>query len=99
MPEVPIGEALPRLTEMGYEAVEICVAERWPTAPHKLSAADRGRLRDLIAGSGLELTGMLLFVNLLAPAGDDLDGQLAAFRDACALARDLAPAAPPPLAS
>ena len=99
MPEVAISDALPRLAEIGYEAVEICAAERWPTAPHKLSPADRNRLRDLIAASGIAFSGMLLFVNLLASAGEELERQLTMFRDACALARDLAPAAPPPLAS
>lgn len=99
MPEVPIWDAIPRIAEIGYEAVEICAAERWPTAPHKLTPDERSRLRDFIAASGLELTGMLLFVNLMAPAGDELGRQLAVFRDACALARDLSPSAPPSLAS
>jgi sugar phosphate isomerase/epimerase len=99
MPEVPIWEAVPRIATVGFEAIEICAAERWPTAPRKLDAGERSRLRDLIAESGLELAGILLFVNLLAPPGEETTRQIAIFREACALAQDLSPGAPPPLAS
>src|SRR5204862_433939 len=68
MPEVPVWDALPRLAEMGYDAVEICVAERWPTAPRKLAAPERQRLRGLLEGLRLEMPAVMLFVNLLAPA-------------------------------
>jgi sugar phosphate isomerase/epimerase len=99
MPEVPIWDALPRLKEMGYEAVEICVAERWPTAPHKLGAADRERLRLLLEELGLELSGFLVFINPVAAAGEELERQAQAFRAACRLARSLSTGPPPPIAS
>jgi sugar phosphate isomerase/epimerase len=99
MPEVPIWEALPRLAEMGYEAVEICVVERWPTAPHRLSGAGRKRLRGYLEELGLELPALIVFLNLLASPGEELDRQGRLFREVCALARDLAPAAPPVIAS
>lgn len=89
MPEVPIWDALPRLAGMGYEAVEICAADRWPTAPHRISAADRQRLRALIQALGLDMPALMLFVNLLAPEGPELEQQTTLFRAACALARDL----------
>jgi sugar phosphate isomerase/epimerase len=91
MPEVAVWEALPRLARMGYEAVEICVANRWPTAPEKLSSSDRERLRALLQELGLDLPALMVFVNLLAAPGMDLDEQERLFRDACALTRDLSP--------
>src|SRR5439155_1112936 len=58
-------------------------------------------IRDALAeASQTGLAAMdALHVAAAAPAGEELERQLALFRDACALARDLAPAAPPPLAS
>lgn len=97
MPEIPIWDALPRLAELGYEGVELCVAERWPTAPHKLSAADRQRLRSTYSDLNLELPALMLFVNLLAPEGEELDAQVRLYQDACALARDLSPGTHPVL--
>ncbi len=95
MPEVPVWEALPRLRELGFEAVEICTAERWPTAPRKLDPSERARLRRLLADLCLELPALLLFVRLLAPAGEELAAQEALFRDACELAHDLSPDSAP----
>jgi sugar phosphate isomerase/epimerase len=99
MPEVPIWNALPRLAEIGYEAVEICAADRWPTAPRKLAAQDRERLGQLLEELRLELPALLIFVNLLALAGEEIAAQELLFREACALARDLSPAAPPAIVS
>jgi hypothetical protein len=44
MPTVDIFEALPRLRDIGYEAIEINVGDNWPTAPDKLSTSDRNRI-------------------------------------------------------
>jgi sugar phosphate isomerase/epimerase len=99
MPEVSLWEALPRLAELGYETFELCVEDRWPTAPGKLTGEDRERLRGLLADLRLELPALMLFVNLLAPAGEELERQEGRFRAACALARDLAPGATPVIAS
>jgi sugar phosphate isomerase/epimerase len=99
MPDLPIRDALTGLAGLGYEAVEICIADRWPTAPGKLSDAERARLQAMLQVLTLDLPALMLFLNLLAPAGEKLDEQERRFRDACALARDLAPAAPPVIAS
>jgi sugar phosphate isomerase/epimerase len=90
MPETPIEEAIPRLAALGCESLELCVADRWPTAPHKLSPAQRQSIRSLVAEHGLTLSALMLFVNLLAPP-EELPDQERLFRDACAMARDLAP--------
>src|SRR5947209_8517652 len=99
MPEVPIWDAIPRLAGIGYEAVEICAADRWPTAPPRLDAADRERLRQMLHEHDLEMPGLLLFVNPLAPAGEELKQHEQRFREACILARQLAPGTAPTLAS
>jgi inosose dehydratase len=90
MPHTPIWEALPRLAKMGYEAVEICAAERWSTAPNKLSTADRTQIRTLIRELGLELPAIMQTVNLLAAEGEEATRQEAIFLATCELARDLA---------
>ncbi len=90
MPQAPIEEAIPRLAAMGYQSVEICVAQRWPTAPHKLSPSQREAIRAQIVGAGVSLSALFLFVNLLAPAAE-MPEQVKLFREACALARDLSP--------
>jgi sugar phosphate isomerase/epimerase len=91
LPEVPVWEALPRLAALGYESVELCVADRWPTAPRKLSTSDRERLRSLLVETGLEPSAFMLFLALMAPDGDALEEQERLFREACELARQLAP--------
>jgi sugar phosphate isomerase/epimerase len=96
MPETPIEEAIPRIAKLGYESLELCVADRWPTAPHKLSRSQRKAQASLLANSELTLSAVFLFVNLLAPA-EDLWAQEELFREACALARDLAPRANLPI--
>ena len=39
-----IFHILPRLRDIGYEAVEINAGDDWPTAPHKLDAGSREAL-------------------------------------------------------
>ena len=95
MPEVPVWDALPRIAEMGYEAVEICIADRWPTAPRKLAPADRDRLRDLIRDTGLQPSAFMLFLALMASEGEELAEQERLFREACVLARHVAPEGEP----
>lgn len=96
MPDTPIEEAIPRLAALGCESIELCVAERWPTAPHKLSIRQREEIRTLIGSAGLTLSALFLFVNLLAPE-EELAIEEGLFRDACTLARDLSPGARLPI--
>lgn len=95
MPALSPWEALPGLAAMGYESVELCADARWPTAPERLSAADRSRLRELLAELGLELSGLMLFINMLSEPGAAREREEALLRAACALGRDLAPGTAP----
>ena len=90
MPDVPVELAIPRLAEMGYEGLEICAGERWPTAPAKLPNIARAAIRDLMRQHGLELSAVMLLKNLLETDADAHAATLEDLRAACRLARDLA---------
>ena len=49
-----IFHALPRLCDIGYEALEINTGDDWPTAPHKLDTATRKTLAKTIQDLGFE---------------------------------------------
>ena len=50
-----IFHILPRLRDIGYEAVEINAGDDWPTAPHKLDAGSREALAKTIEDLGFEI--------------------------------------------
>ncbi|MBM4045731.1 MAG: sugar phosphate isomerase/epimerase [Planctomycetes bacterium] len=98
MPKIEPAAALPRLKEMGYEGIEICVAEAWPTAPGKMSKPARQALRGQLADLGLEVPSLMLLSRVLTDKPDDYRKQLDEFRAAAEMAVDLASgSAPPPL--
>ncbi|MCJ8328577.1 MAG: sugar phosphate isomerase/epimerase [Lentisphaeria bacterium] len=81
MRDEDVFTALPRLREMGYEAIELMVTDGWPTAPSELDAADRTRLVTLFQELGFPPP---IFLGT-AKGDDPLDG----FKTACELANDL----------
>ncbi len=81
MRDEDVFEALPRLREMGYEAIELTVSGGWPTTPDRLDQAARRRLAEQCASLGFPSPALLGL-----PDGDD---PRTAFRSACELARDL----------
>lgn len=86
MPSEPIFEALPRLRDLGYEAVEINAGDAWPTAPHRLGKDDRDRLARLL--QDLEFPPPVIMALLPICAVND-EAMLAKFDAVCKLARDL----------
>ena len=45
-------EALPKIRQTGYEDLEICMGDNWPTAPHRFDGIQRKRLAELAKGLG-----------------------------------------------
>ena len=97
MPGMAMAEALPRLRKMGYEGVELCVGERYTTAPGKLSAADRKALRQRLADLGLELPALMILSRMMVTKSDEYRKELDAFHAAGELARDLTIGNAPPV--
>jgi len=81
MKDLDMFEALPRLREIGYEAIELCVSPGWPTAPDQLDASARKRLATLC-----QSLGYLPPVLLGLPQSDAAEDGL---RSACEVACDL----------
>ena len=50
--QIDVMESLSRMRTIGYDAVEIAVADAWPTAPAKLNSAARSDLRAHIIDLG-----------------------------------------------
>ena len=90
MPNEDIPAAIPRLSEIGYEGLEICVGEAYPTAPQKLSKEKRSELRTLVSDLDLEIPSLMLLSRVLTHDPQEYQQQLEAFRAAAELANDLA---------
>ncbi len=88
MKSADVFEALPRIREIGYDAVEIMVADEWPTAPDKLSADTRERLAALVADQGFPPPVLFGPVDTCA-SGEKRPAMLERFSKYCTLARDL----------
>lgn len=88
MPNTPLDEAAPRLAALGYGGVEICVAERYPTAPARLDAAARAGLRDLLAARRLPPNALMMLASVMGDE-DEHQASLRALAEACTLAHDL----------
>lgn len=81
-------KVLPRLRQIGYEAIEICVADEWPTAPAKLTDPMRHSLARLLRNLKLPPPAFRDHLSLCLPTGCR-DEQLARLHDACELAQAL----------
>ena len=90
MPNEDLKAAIPRLSKMGYEGLEICVGEAYPTAPQKLSKERRAELCAMISDLNLEIPSLMLLSRVLTADPREYQQQLEAFRAAAELANDLA---------
>lgn len=90
MPKEEPKAAIPRLAKMGYEGLEICVGEAYPTAPRKLSKETRRELRSQISDLDLEIPSLMLLSRVLTDDPQEYQQQLELFRAAAELANDLA---------
>jgi len=93
MPTESMETAVPLLAQMGYDGIELCVADRFPTAPGKLDPKARAALAALLADQGVTLNALMMLSNVMADeAGHEQN--LRDLGDACTLAHDLAMAEP-----
>ena len=90
MPKEDLKAAIPRLSKIGYEGIEICVGEAFPTAPQKLSKERRAELRTMFSDLNLEIPSLMLLSRVLTADPREYQQQLDAFRAAAELANDLA---------
>jgi len=86
--DVDVFEALPRLRQIGYEAIEILAGEGWPTAPGCLNRDDRAALSNAIRDQGFESPAFMVLLPL-CEEGEGEQAVEAEFRAVCQLARDL----------
>jgi len=96
MKSLPLDEALSTCAEIGYNSVELCLLDGYPTAAAQFGSADRAKLREGLAAVQLRVSGLMENFSALAD-----DAQQAKILDrikaAGELAHDVSPEAIPPL--
>jgi sugar phosphate isomerase/epimerase len=65
-------QALPKIRETGYDDVEICMGDDWPTAPHKFPVPEQRRLRALSESLGFPSP---IFFGGIDVCADDWDAE------------------------
>ncbi len=91
MKTLKTGDALLRLSSIGYDAVELCLNDGWDAAPKNLTPKRRKALRTLLEESDLKLTALMINLNL----NGDQKANLAKIKEAAEIGHALAPKAPP----
>ncbi len=67
MPTLGIDQAVAHLAGLGYDSLELTICPGWPTDAALLDGRERRRIKALIAGHGLRLTGCTGNTPVLAP--------------------------------
>lgn len=62
--------ALPKIRAIGYEALEICQGDAWPTAPGRFPTADRKRLAKLAQDLGFPSPILFGYIDVCAPPAE-----------------------------
>ena len=88
LPGVDPLEAVARVKEIGYDAVEINCGAAWPTAPERFDAGERSRLRDALQDAGFPPPAVMNLIGLCA-AAEEPAAKSEQLRQTCRLARDL----------
>jgi inosose dehydratase len=96
MKSLAIDDAIKTCAEIGYDNVELCLLEGYPTEPKLLTSTDRTKLREGLAAQKLHVSGLMENFSLLADDTKQAQ-QLARIQAAAQLAHELAPDSPPPL--
>lgn len=88
MKSVGAMECVRGLRAIGYESIELTVAEGWPTHPKELNAQTRRELRTVLQGEGFPAPAILALLKPCA-TGEDRKELISEFEEACRLASDL----------
>jgi inosose dehydratase len=96
MKSLPLEEALKTCAAIGYDNVELCLLEGYPTEPKALRPPDRAPLRETLAQLQLRVSGLMENFSLLADDAKQAQ-QLERIKAAAELAHDLAGNTPPPI--
>lgn len=91
MKTLKTGDALLRLSSIGYDSVEFCLNDGWDAAAGKLTAKRRRALKVLLAQFQLKLTALM--VNLSLAGDQKLNHEK--LKQAAQIGHDLSPGAPP----
>jgi sugar phosphate isomerase/epimerase len=92
MKSLALDDALKTCAAAGYDNVELCLLDGYPTEPKKFSAADRAKLKETLAAQKLRVSGLMENFSLLADDAKQAQ-QLERMHAAAQLARDVG--APP----
>jgi inosose dehydratase len=96
MKSLSLDDALQTCAEVGYDNVELCLLDGYPTVPALLSATDRTKLRETLAAKKLRVSGLMENFTLLVDDAKQQQ-QLERLKAAAQLAHDLDPKSPPPI--
>jgi sugar phosphate isomerase/epimerase len=94
MATVDIEDAIPALAKIGYQGVELAVAERFPTKLESLDAKRRTLIRSLYATYGLELPAIAAHSSLLLNQRDAQQQSMNRIQGSMELALDIGGNAP-----
>ena len=88
LPGVDPFDAVARVRQIGYDALEINCGAAWPTAPERFASGQRLRLRDALRGAGFPPPPVMNLIGLCA-AAEEPAAKSQQLRQTCRLARDL----------
>jgi sugar phosphate isomerase/epimerase len=92
MKSLPVIEALDHCKRIGYDNVELCLMKDFPTELGKFSAAQQKQVRTHLRSTGLDLSSLLVHINLVLP---DQKPALEVIKGAAEVARTLDDRRPP----
>lgn len=90
MPQVPIEEALPAIARLGYQGVELSVADGWITEIDALDSPKRARIRELLAENDLVLTSIIRNASMVEDDHQKHEANTRSLRRSVDLAAELA---------
>ena len=85
---VDLFDAVARVSEIGYDALEINCGAAWPTAPERFGTEQRSRLRNALQDAGFPPPPVMNLIGLCAAARQPA-AESEQLRRTCRLARDL----------